>query len=79
MFSSEVNMKTIQLDQEFIDKIVLDELKDYREIMKESIQDYYAQRNPQPFVTEDFNHNVRALAALDIVIDEYTVPHGNQQ
>ena len=65
-------MKTIQLDQEFIDKIVLDELKDYREIMKESIRDYFAQRNPQPFVTEDFDRAVRALAALDIVISEYT-------
>lgn len=72
-------MKTIQLDQEFIDKIVLDELKDYRETLKENIRDYCAEPFPQPFVTEDFNHNVRALAALDIIIDEYTVPHGNQQ
>jgi hypothetical protein len=74
MFSSEVNMKTIELPQEFLDKIVLDELTDYREIMKESIRDYYAQRNPQSFVTEDFDRSVRALAALDIVIAEFTPP-----
>ena len=67
-------MKTIQLNQEFIDKIVLDELKDYREILRKNLQDYYAEAHNEPFMWEDINHQIRSIAALDVVIDEYTVP-----
>ena len=70
-------MKTIQLDQEFIDKIVLDELKDYREVMVKNLQEDFASEKYtelEAFRQEDFNRHVFVIAALDIIIDEYTVP-----
>ena len=65
-------MKTIQLNQEFIDKIVLDELKEYRKIMLGNMVDYY--EPDEPHVREDLNRHIMVIAAIDIVIDEYTVP-----
>ena len=70
-------MKTIQLDQEFLDKIVLDELKDYREVMVKNLQEDFASEKYtelEAFRQEDFNRHVSVIAALDIIIDEYTVP-----
>ena len=67
-------MKNIQLTQEFIDKIVLDELNDYRETLRKNLQDYYAEAHKEPFMWEDINHQIRSIAALDVIIDEYTVP-----
>ena len=70
-------MKTIQLDQEFLDKIVLDELKDYREVMVKNLQEDFASEKYtelEAFRQEDFNRHVFVIAALDIIIDEYTVP-----
>ena len=70
-------MKTIQLDQEFLDKIVLDELRDYREVMVKNLQEDFASEKYtelEAFRQEDFNRHVSVIAALDIIIDEYTVP-----
>jgi len=65
-------MKNIQLTQEFLDKIVLDELKEYREVMLGNILDYYS---PEPHVREDLNRHIMVIAALDILIKEFTVPY----
>lgn len=70
-------MKTIQLDQEFIDKIVLGELKDYREVMVKNLQDDCVDQKyikVEQFMREDFNRHVSVIAALDIVINEFTPP-----
>ena len=68
-------MKTIQLDQEFIDKIVLDELRDYRETMIKNLQDDCVDQKyikVEQFMREDFNRHVSVIAALDIIIGEFT-------
>jgi hypothetical protein len=61
-------MKTIQLDQEFIDKIVVQELKEYKEVILSNMRDY-----EPPYMSEDLDRHIMVIAALDIVIREYTV------
>jgi len=63
-------MKTIQLDQEFIDKIVLDELKAYREVLVGNMVDYYEPY--EPHIREDMSRHIMVIAAIDIIIGEFT-------
>jgi hypothetical protein len=63
--------KTIQLDQDFIDKIVLDELKDYRQILHDNLDEYYVTKDREPYMREDINDHIRVIAALDVVINSY--------
>ena len=63
-------MKTIQLDQEFIDKIVLDELTAYREVLVGNMVDYY--EPDEPHIREDLNRHIMVIAAIDIIIGEFT-------
>ena len=64
--------KTIQLPQEFIDSIVLQELKDYREVLVDNMRDYYS--SEEPYMREDTNRHVMVIAALDIIIGEFAEP-----
>lgn len=66
--------KTIELDQDFIDKIVVQELKAYRDVLHKNLLDFYATAEKEPFMWEDINHQIRSIAALDVIIDEYTEP-----
>jgi hypothetical protein len=63
--------KTIQLDQDFIDKIVLDELKQYRQILHDNLDEYYVTKDREPYMREDINDHIRTIAALDVVINSY--------
>jgi hypothetical protein len=64
---------TIELDQDFIDKIVLDELKDYRQILHDNLDEYYVTKDREPYMREDINDHIRTIAALDVVIAGYEV------
>jgi hypothetical protein len=65
-------MKTIELPQEFLDKIVLDELTAYREVLVSNMVDYYLPENTEAYLREDMSRHIMVIAAIDIIIGEFT-------
>ena len=63
--------KTIELDQDFINKLLVEDLKDYRESLYKSVEDYFLSKERAPYLEEDLHHHLRMISALDVVISGY--------
>lgn len=64
--------KTIELSQDFIDEIVVKELQEWRSLLNNQLEEYYALPEREPFQERDIADTLRSIAAIDVVLNDYS-------
>ena len=70
----DLKLKSIEIDCETADRIIVAEMFDQHSILKQEIKKQKTIENPKDYQKEDLEYNEKLLDAVETMLKHYTVP-----